>query len=257
VKRLATDALLLRSVDFGESDRIIHLLTPETGRLTVMAKGALRSAKRFPGTLDLFNHLKIQVSRRQRGAMAYLDQAALLCAFLPLRESTARFALASYLFELLDRLAPEGGARADVAPLFAFALTALRALSDAQPDRRLRVLLELRTLDALVLRPELARCVRCGRPIPESAGSVGFHVADGGVVCRSCVPQPEGLLRVHLGTLRALERALHVEIESLGRLELGRRAEREAELIVGRFQRFHVGIELRSELFLAGILDSA
>lgn len=257
MRRFATQALLLRSVDFGESDRIAHLLTPETGRLTVIAKGARRSVKRFPGTLDLFNHLRAQVSRRHRGAMAYLEQAALICAFLPLRENAARFGLASYLLELLDRLAPEGGARADVTPLFEFALATLRALSTATPNRQLRVLLELRTLDALGLRPELARCVRCGQPLATSAPVVGFHVPDGGAVCGRCDPGLEGLLPVHLGTLRVLERALHFEIGSLGRLELGRRAEREAELILGRFQRFHVGLELRSEPFLSQVLRSS
>ncbi|GAG51712.1 unnamed protein product, partial [marine sediment metagenome] len=54
-----TEALILRSVDFGESDRIVHLLVPEAGRLTAIAKGARRSFKRFPGTLDLFNHLRV------------------------------------------------------------------------------------------------------------------------------------------------------------------------------------------------------
>jgi len=255
VKRLVTEALLLRSADFGESDRIIHLLTPETGRLTVMAKGARRSFKRFPGTLDLFNHLRVQVTRHRRGGMAFLDQATLVSAFLSLRESPARYGLASYLFELLDRLAPEGGARADMAPVFDFALGALRLLAATSPDRRLRVLLELRTLDALGLRPELARCVRCGRSV-EGAGTVGFHVADGGVVCGGCAPKVEGLLPVHLGTLRVLERALHFDMASLSRLRLGSEAQLEAELVVGRFQRFHLGLELRSERFLGEVLTA-
>ncbi|HEY8493863.1 MAG TPA: recombination protein O N-terminal domain-containing protein, partial [Myxococcota bacterium] len=55
--RLDTEALVLRVVDYGESDRIAHLLTPETSRLTVIAKGARRSRKRFPGALDLLCHV--------------------------------------------------------------------------------------------------------------------------------------------------------------------------------------------------------
>lgn len=254
--RIATQALVLRVVEFGESDRIVHLLTPDTGRLTAMAKGARRSVKRFPGTLDLFNHLAVQLERRGRSGMPRLEQAALVSPFAGLRRAPARYALASYLVELLDRLAPEGGAPADVRALFSFAVGALRALEAGQPDRRLRVLLELRALDALGLRPELERCVRCGRAV-DAQGLAGFHVAEGGPVCAACGARLEGLLPVHLGTLRALAGGLRLGLERLDRLALGGGALDEAARLVARFQRFHVGLELRSERFLDEILPAA
>ncbi|MEE8509120.1 MAG: DNA repair protein RecO, partial [Myxococcota bacterium] len=108
-----TEALILRSVDFGESDRILHLLVPDAGRLTAIAKGARRSVRRFPGTLDFFNHLRVQIRRRRSGAMALLEQATLIESFAPLRHETRRFALGCYLLEVMDRLAPEGGPLAD------------------------------------------------------------------------------------------------------------------------------------------------
>jgi DNA repair protein RecO (recombination protein O) len=248
-----TEALVLRSVDFGESDRILHLLVPGSGRLTAIAKAARRSVRRFGGTLDLFNHLKVQVWQGGKASMARLEQAQLIEAFASLRVDPARFGLGCYLLELLDRLAPEGGARADMGRLFAFALAALRAVAARPPDTRLRLLLELRALDALGLRPELSRCVRCGAA-SEGSSEPGFHVADGGVVCGPCGEGLEGLLRVHRGTLRALEQGLRFEFDRLDRLVLGSQTLVEAEQLLGRFQRFHVGVELRSERFLDEIL---
>ena len=248
-----SEALVLRVVDFGESDRILHLLVPESGRLTAIAKGARRSVRRFPGTLDLFNHLRIHVERRRATVMGRLEQARLIEPFGPLRRDSARFALGCYLLEMLDRLAPEGGARADTRQLFAFALGALRTVAARTPDARMRVLLELRALDALGLRPELRRCVRCGAP-PGEGDQVGFHVADGGPVCASCGSQLPGLLRVHRGTLRALEQGLLFDLDQLERLRLSPRGLQEARTLLSRFQRFHVGVELRSERFLGEIL---
>jgi DNA repair protein RecO (recombination protein O) len=253
VSTLHTHALVLRSVDFGESDRILHLLTPHTGRLTVIAKGARRSVKRFGGTLDFFNRLAVQVERRRPSAMARLDHARLLGAFHGIREHPTRFALGCYLLELLDRLAPEGavGPRGgEMEHLFVFALEALRLVDRAEPDLRLRTLLELRALDALGLRPELTRCVRCAGPLDDGA-EVGFHVAEGGPVCPRCRPPDHTLLSLHKGTLRALDRSLSFEPAQLGRLALGEVALREARTLLSRFLRFHVGIELRSERFLA------
>jgi len=187
--------------------------------------------------------------------MAFLEQAILISPFLPLRARPARYALASYLLELLDRMAPERGARPDTERIFAFALAALQALEDIEPDRRLRLLFELRALDALGLRPELAHCVRCGR---EPGVEAGFVVADGGVVCAAHRRDDEaGVIPVHLGTLRVLQQALEYDWPHLGRLAFGREALAEAELLMFRFHRFHVGLELRSERFLDETLRAA
>ena len=219
---LLTEALILRNVDFGESDRILHLLTPETGRITVIAKGARRSKKRFPGTLDLFNHLAVQVERRRPTSMARLEAARLRRTFQSIRTDPRRFALGCYLLELLDRLAPEGGARVDHQRLFGFSLGALTLLDGQSPDPRLRTLLEVRALDALGIGPELGRCVRCGEALEEgTAGPVSFHIAEGGPCCASCAPTGQGLLPVHRGTLRSLERSRALEMGQLGRLALG------------------------------------
>ena len=260
----ATEALVLRVLAFGESDRIVHLLVPDSGRLTAIAKGARRSVRRFPGTLDLFNHLRVQVDRRRPGAMARLEQATLLRPFAALRTDAARFALGCTLLELLDRLAPEGASRGDARRLFAFALGALESASHERLDARLRILLELRTLDALGLRPELARCVRCGGDLEPAAlagggrgAAVGFHVGEGGAVCGRCAAGDPGILPVQLGTLRGLERALRLDPAHQGRLVLGPHALAEARALLARFQRFHVGVELRSERVLDEILAGA
>ncbi|HJO22540.1 MAG: DNA repair protein RecO [Myxococcota bacterium] len=250
MKSTPTPALVLRAVDFGESDRILHLLLPDAGRVTAIAKGARRSRRRFSGALDLFQYLKVQIDRRRRGAMARLDQAVLLHNFGALRVDPSRFALGCYLLELLDRLAPEGGARADTRRLFGFALASLELISERPVDGCLRTLLELRALDALGLRPEFSRCVRCGRPAVAAGAAALFHVADGGTVCASCTREGDGCLRVHAGTLRALEQGMRFDLSQLHRLVLPQELLSEARLLIGRFERFHVGVELRSRRFL-------
>lgn len=246
---------MLRAVEFGESDLILHLLTPETARITAIAKHARRSRRRFAGTLDLFNHLRVSAVRRGSGSMARLEQATLLEAFDAIRRDAARFALGCYLLELLDRLAPEGGARVDARRLFGFALAALRAIDARRPDPRVRVLLELRALDELGLRPELDVCVRCGSEIG-GREQVPFHVGEGGPLCPACGGSDAGTIPVHLGTLRALAQGLRFDLERLHRLSLPPAALAEARRLLSRFARFHLGLELQSERFLNEIVPS-
>jgi DNA repair protein RecO (recombination protein O) len=245
----ASEALVLRAVDFGESDLVVHLLLPGSGRLAAIAKGARRSTRRFPGVLDLFNRLRVEIERSRRGALARIEHARLVDAHVGLRGDARRFALACFLLELLDRLAPEGAARRDAERLFAFAVGALAALEHARPDRRSHVLLELKALAALGLRPELRRCVRCGREV-DGARAIPFHVPEGGPVCAACSRAGDAGVPVHLGTLRALEHGAGLPLDRIDRLAIAPAALEEALRLLDRFQRFHVGVELRSRAFL-------
>lgn len=53
MKTLRTRAIVLRRVNYGEADRIIHLITPE-GRLNVMARGVRREKSKLAGGIELF-----------------------------------------------------------------------------------------------------------------------------------------------------------------------------------------------------------
>ncbi len=256
---LQGEAILLRAVDFGESDRIVHFLTRDRGRLTAIAKGARRSRRRFPGTLDVFNRLEIEGRMRPRASMAFLERARLLDAFLGIRADPARYALASFLTEMLDRMSPEGLGGGEAERLYDFAVESLSLLAKVRPDSTLRVLLELRALDALGLRPEFGRCVRCGRVPGDSVDakhSVSFFVPDGGIVCSACGIRLDGLIRVDLGTLRILVAAMRAEAIPVADFRLDPAALAQAEHVVFRFQRFHVGVELRSGRFLGEILPA-
>jgi DNA repair protein RecO (recombination protein O) len=255
VRTYETEAIVLRTHAFGEADLVVHLLTPERGRIAAIAKHARKSVKRFPGSLDLFNHLRVEVRPHRRAGLPLLLRAELIAPFLALKTTPVRYALGCYLLELVGRLAPEEGAGPEMKRIFDFTAEALAALAVGAPDARSRVLLELRALDVLGLRPELRRCVRCGADVTGPA-PVPFHIADGGVLCGKCA-DPQGIsVRVHLGTLRVLEQGLRFPVSELARLSLAGPALAEAQQLVARFQRYHVGIELRSERFLSEVLQT-
>jgi DNA repair protein RecO (recombination protein O) len=154
---------------------------------------------------------------------------------------------------MLDRLSPEGIVGAEAERLFAFAVESFALLERARPTASLRLLLELRALDALGLRPEFGRCVRCGRVAGDEIAPdhrVHFHVADGGIVCTACALRLDGLVPIEIGTLRGLDAGLASSGEALDQIALRPRMLAQAARVVFRFQRFHVGVELRSERFL-------
>jgi len=99
--RWKTQAIILNTIDFSESDRIVHALTKERGLVSAMAKGARRSIKRFPGTLEPFGEVILDIFSKPGMELARLEEARLLNAHLRLREDIALFAHASVMIEVV------------------------------------------------------------------------------------------------------------------------------------------------------------
>lgn len=194
-------ALVVGGVDFGDSDRIIHVLT-RTGRASLFAHAAKKSKKRFAGALEPFATIRLTQSERasrRAQTLATIDSATVLCARLGIREDLGRIALASYVVELASRFAPEGQSCDELFDLATRALDALLAQPACVSWRRV---FEIELLALLGYRPEVSACARCGCVDAPTF----FDVAAGG---RSCALHRGDAREVGPKTLEWLEEILH------------------------------------------------
>jgi DNA repair protein RecO (recombination protein O) len=247
-----TRGLVLRTFDQGESDRVVRLYTESQGRVGAIAKGARRSKRRFPGTLEILSLVDVRLVDPPRAQLMRLESAKLVSGFEGITESIARYAIACRFLELLDRLTPEREAHPE---LFHFAVGLLEVLREAEPDRLLAVLVLAKTLARLGYRPQLVRCAVCGDDLPADSARVAFLPAHGGSVCSRCAGPEESAVPVRL--LRALEAGLRQPLRARAELGLDPRDVERAELLVERFFRFQIGTELRSAPFLRQALADA
>lgn len=247
-----TRCLVLRTFDQGESDRVVHLYTETHGRVAAIAKGARRSKRRFPGTLEILSLIDARLVDPPRAQLMRLEGAKLVGAFEGITGNLARYAIACRFLELLDRLTAEREAHPD---LFHFAVGVLEVLREAEPDRLLAVLVLAKTLARLGFRPQLTRCAVCGSEPAASVAQIAFLPAQGGVVCRACAGVAEGTVPLRL--LRALEAGLRAPLRARFELGLSARDVERVELLVERFFRFQIGTDLRSAAFLRQALADA
>lgn len=63
VRLFSTPAIVLRRADYGEADRLLTLLTPERGKLRVLAKGARKITSRKAGHIELFTQTQVLLAR--------------------------------------------------------------------------------------------------------------------------------------------------------------------------------------------------
>ncbi|MFL5273263.1 MAG: DNA repair protein RecO, partial [Anaeromyxobacteraceae bacterium] len=171
-------AIVLRTVDYGESDRIVTLLSRERGKVSAFARGARASRRRFGGALEPFTVLAAEAKERRGGDLLALESVAVVRGFGGIRTDLARIACASYACELVRELVREGEPHDE---LFAL-LEAYLARLDAGPaiPSALRAV-ELAALAGAGLMPRLDACARCGGAL-DASGRASFDLAQGGAL---------------------------------------------------------------------------
>jgi len=173
------EAVVVGGLAFGERDRIVRLLTPDHGRVSVIARGAASSKRRFAGALDL--GARIAVELRGRGQLRTLQEVTVLSAPRAARSDLLRIALLAYGCEIAASLAPEG----QEAPRLYGVTIAWLSLLDATPGpgQASRHALEGKVLTFAGLLPTLQFCARCGEPLVDPAV---FDPASGGGQHQRC-----------------------------------------------------------------------
>jgi DNA repair protein RecO (recombination protein O) len=175
-----TQAIVLRSIRYGEADRILHLYTPDRGRIGAIAKGARRARSRFGARLEPFFSLRL-VLHEGRGDLFTVSSADTITAHAALREHAVTLDAAARACDAVSRLFETTDPHPEVFALLGNELALLAAdPAHARPANGLAFRLKLLLAAGIV--PQLASCTACGEP--EHLG--GFSAAAGGVVCRSC-----------------------------------------------------------------------
>ncbi len=171
---------MLRSIRYGEADRILHLYTPHHGRLGAIAKGARRSRSRFGARLEPFFHIRV-VLHEGRGELFTVSAVDTIAANAGLRDHAGTLDAAARACDAVARLFETDDPHPEVFTLLCNEL-ALLAEDPAQGRPANGLAFRLKLLLAAGIVPQLASCVGCGEP----EHLTGFSAAAGGVVCSAC-----------------------------------------------------------------------
>jgi DNA repair protein RecO (recombination protein O) len=175
-----TEAVVLRSMRYGEADRILHVYTPGRGRVSAIAKGVRRARSRFGGRLEPFFRLQIEL-HEGRGELLTVTGAQTVNSHSSLRGDAGALDAAARACDAVGRLFETSEPHPGVFNLLCRKLSLLDE-APAEATRANALAFRLKLLVAAGIAPQLGACACCG----EREHLIGFSGAAGGVVCRSC-----------------------------------------------------------------------
>ena len=236
-----TDAIVLRSMRYGEADRILHLYTADRGRVGAIAKGVRKTKSRFGGRLEPLSHVELLL-HQGGGELLTITGVDLKRSHHEIRDEPYRLNVGLIGAEAMLRLygEPEPNERAFVAlERFLDGLDAAPAAESKPAVDPLVLSFQLKLLWLSGYLPHLTSCVECGG----DEELVAFSARAGGAVCRA---HAGGAIALSADGLAAIEQLLSTPLADAIGSTLSDRARRDALSVVTSSYEEHGGFRLRT-----------
>jgi DNA repair protein RecO (recombination protein O) len=237
-----TEAIVLRSYNFGEADKVVVFLTHDSGLIRAVAKGCRKLKSRFGAALEPFTVVKLAYYQKENQELASLNHAEILQSHFDLSANAEILTGLAYMGDLVIEFSPPHQPNEK---LYRMVKACLDAIAQSQPD--LQIILRYFEIWLLKLEgylPDLRRCGECHHVFGER--EVAFINSDLVFRCRQCSQGMGNTLSrrvqnqlwatqklapfVFAQEARSLPEDMHRELAELTRRMIGRVLERQPRL---------------------------
>ena len=160
-----TDAIVLRTYNLAEADRIAVCLTRSAGLVRAVAKGARRMKSRFGAALEPFTLIRLAFYERENRELVSISSAEIMKSHFNLAAQLEASETLAYMGELVSEFAPPHEANEKLFRMVTACVDALE--TSAGPDRLVLRYFEVWLLRLAGLFPDVRSCAECGARLSE------------------------------------------------------------------------------------------
>ncbi len=235
------EGIVIRSMDYGENNKIVTLLCDSGGKAGVLVRGAKKVKSRYGSLSQPFTHGEFQFIRGK--GLGTLQHGEMIQSHHALRGQLDLSAFASYIAELTDRTLQEDESSAF---LFQQLKACFAAMQEGKDPAIVSHLYEMRILELAGYSPELEECVQCGNRV----GPFVLSGAAGGILCSRCRHRDPGALSLGETAHKLLRLFQRMDIRRLGNITVSPETKAELKASMRSLMDHQLGLQLKSRGFL-------
>ncbi|HEY2421587.1 MAG TPA: DNA repair protein RecO [Neobacillus sp.] len=238
------EGIVIRTTDYGETNKIVTLYTREWGKLGVMARGAKKPNSRLSSITQLFTHGYFLV---QRGTgLGSVQQGETITSLRAIGEDIFLTAYASYIVELTDKCTEEKKPN----PFhFELLYQTLNYMNEGYDPDVLMNIYEMKMLNVLGLYPILNQCSVCG----STDGNFSFSIREGGFICHRCLSHDPYHFKLSPATVKLLRLFYYIDLSRLGNISVKDETKSELKKVISAYYEEYSGLYLKSKKFLSSM----
>lgn len=201
---LNTQGVVLRAIKYNDNDLILTIFTRKYGKVSALAKGAQRQKSKFLPLSQIFSYNNY-VLKKQKD-MFSISQGESIKSFYNISQDLESFSYSSFITKLVENNIFEGQTNNRLFELFVKTLFLLS--ENVEEKLYLLDIFLLKFVDFMGYKPELNRCVSCGKNYDRF---IDFSVKKGGVLCHNCIKE-KNLIKVDKSTISLMQYILNNDI---------------------------------------------
>ncbi|MGO4541148.1 DNA repair protein RecO [Paenibacillus sp. 2TAB19] len=235
------EGIVIRSMDYGEGNKIVTLLTNTNGKAGVLIRGAKKVKSKHGSLAQPFTYGEFVYFRTS--GLGTLNHGEIIESHHLLREQLDKTAYAAYVVELTDRALQDD----EVGNYHFEQLKAcLSALEEGKDLQIVSHLYEMRMLDSAGYAPEFDQCVHCGNVV----GPFRLSPYAGGVLCSRCTGKDPFAMPLSEGAYKLLKLFRRLDMRRLGQIQVRPETKAELKLCMRKLMDTHMSLQLKSRSFL-------
>ena len=240
MKIISTDGIVVSSIPFKESSRIINILTKDMGIVGCIVKGckSLKSKLRLPS--EKFAYGTFHFYYKENG-LSTLIEADIKNYFINIKSDIMRISYMSYLCELATNVFRESNNN----EVYEILINALLKIEDGFDSKIITNIVEMQYLNYIGISLCLDSCVNCG-----STKVVTLSTSRGGYICSNC-RNNEPILDGKI--LKLLRLYNYVDISKISNLALDSEVSNAIDRIISDYSEAYSGVTVKSKKFLKEI----
>ncbi len=192
------EGIVTRETKYGDTSRILTVITKELGRISVLARSVRKGKSGLLAATGLFSHSKFTLFKSGSSSLYKLNEGEQITSFSGLKDSLEGMAFASYFCDVTNLVVQEDSP--DIAQT-ELLLRSLYMLSrEGKNPEKIKAAFEFRTLALAGLMPDVSACASCGAAMP----LLLINAAEGAVYCEDCAESHPGSMQINDSILAAI-----------------------------------------------------
>jgi DNA repair protein RecO (recombination protein O) len=235
------EGIVIRSMDYGESNKIITIFTRDAGKVGIMVRGAKKMNSRHSAITQLFTYGEF-VFFKSGSQMGTLNHADILTSHHRLRADLMLTAYCAYMAEMVDRIGVDNEPNPYIYEQLQAALVGVEEGKDPQ---MITHFFEMKMLIQAGYAPNFEQCSICGQDTDNPL----LHIQLGGMICDNCSSDNPNsqLISITDGLLKLLRLLVRVDLNRLGKVEVKPDTKQLLKKVMRAFFLTHIGIQFRSQ----------
>lgn len=178
---IKTKALVLNSIRWKDSSKIVTLFTADHGKIKVIARGALRNKSIFGGNLESLNYAEVIINVKSSRSLQILTDIDIIDSFNNLKMQYDRLPYALTILEIIQQIFED---EFNDEIFFNFIIELLQALSKITKPEIILWYFLLKLSSYLGFKPVLSHCAACKKT--DFSDFITLSIENGHIYCRNC-----------------------------------------------------------------------